>query len=210
MTSRKPLFVLPLVAVLSLTACADTGPRQTYGAAGGALAGGLLGGLFGRNAGAAAAGAVAGGIVGGAIGQRLDMQAGELKAAFGDDRIGVVNTGSELIVTMPQDILFASDSATLNGAIQSDLAVLATHLNKYPGSEVRVEGHTDNTGSATHNLRLSQDRAAAVANVLIGGGVLPGRVTPIGLGEDEPVASNLTADGRAQNRRVEIIIIPTA
>nr|WP_281842312.1 OmpA family protein [Sinisalibacter aestuarii] len=184
------------------------GPRQTTGAATGAVAGGLLGGVLGGNVGTAAVGAVAGGIVGGVIGQELDKQAGELRTSFGDSRIGVVNTGSSLVVTMPQDILFATDSATLSGPLRSDLAVLARHLNKYPDSNVQVVGHTDNVGSAAYNLNLSRQRASAVAAELISGGVSSGRVTSIGRGEDQPVASNLTAEGRAQNRRVEIVIIP--
>ncbi|GKY88229.1 OmpA family protein [Sinisalibacter aestuarii] len=208
MVRIKPVFVLPLVAAVTLTACTEMGPRQTTGAATGAVAGGLLGGVLGGNVGTAAVGAVAGGIVGGVIGQELDKQAGELRTSFGDSRIGVVNTGSSLVVTMPQDILFATDSATLSGPLRSDLAVLARHLNKYPDSNVQVVGHTDNVGSAAYNLNLSRQRASAVAAELISGGVSSGRVTSIGRGEDQPVASNLTAEGRAQNRRVEIVIIP--
>jgi len=112
------------------------------------------------------------------------------------------------VVTMPQDILFAIDSAQLSGNLQSDLAVLARHLDKYEDSNVQVIGHTDNTGAATYNLNLSRQRAAAVANTLISNGVASSRVTAIGRGEDQPVSSNLNAEGRAQNRRVEIIIIP--
>lgn len=210
MTSRKALIALPLTAALFLASCADTGPRQKYGAATGAVAGGLLGGLFGKSPVTAGAGAVAGGFVGSMIGQQLDAQAGELRAAFGDDRIGVVNTGSELVVTMPQDILFATDSAALSGTLRSDLAVLAGHLKKYGSSTIRVEGHTDNTGTAAHNLKLSQQRAATVANALIANGVAATRITPVGKGESDPVASNLSHGGRAANRRVEIIIVPTA
>jgi outer membrane protein OmpA-like peptidoglycan-associated protein len=151
---------------------------------------------------------VGGAIVGGMIGSELDKQAGELRGSFGDSRIGVVNTGSSLVVTMPQDILFATDSAQLSPALRSDLAVLARHLNKYPSSNVQVVGHTDNTGSAAYNLSLSRQRAASVANTLIDSGVSSSRITAIGRGEDQPLASNLTAEGRAQNRRVEIVIVP--
>lgn len=210
MTVAKPLFVLPLAAVLLLTACADTGPRQRVGAGTGAVAGGILGGLLGKSAGTAAVGAGIGAIAGGMIGQSLDAQAGDLRSSLGDDRIDVVNTGNSLVVTMPQDILFATDSASLTGTLRSDLRVLANHLNKYPNSNVQVIGHTDNTGSAAYNLNLSRQRASAVASELIGGGVNPGRITAIGRGEDQPVTSNLTPEGRAQNRRVEIIILPTA
>lgn len=210
MRHLKPVFVLPLAAVLMLSACADTGPRQTTGAATGAVAGGLLGGIISGRPAGAAVGAVGGALVGGAIGQQLDIQAGELRSDFGDSRIGVVNTGSSLVVTMPQDILFATDSAKLNPSIRADLRVLASHLNKYPDSSVQVIGHTDNEGAASYNLNLSRQRAASVTQVLLNQGVSPYRVTSIGRGEDQPVASNLTPEGRAQNRRVEIIIVPNA
>jgi outer membrane protein OmpA-like peptidoglycan-associated protein len=92
--------------------------------------------------------------------------------------------------------------------LQSDLGVLARHLQKYRNSTVQVVGHTDNVGDANYNLNLSRRRAAAVTAVLVSNGVSSGRVATIGKGEDQPIASNLTAQGRAQNRRVEIIIIP--
>ncbi|MCB1347933.1 MAG: OmpA family protein, partial [Maritimibacter sp.] len=123
--------------------------------------------------------------------------------------ISVVNTGTSLVVTMPEAILFATDSAELTASIRKNLRVLAQHLNKYPSSNVQVIGHTDNQGAASYNLNLSRQRAAAVTQVLMNQGVAPQRVTSIGRGEDQPIASNLTPEGRAQNRRVEIIIIPT-
>lgn len=210
MKQLKSAFVLPLAATLGLAGCADLGQREEAGVIAGAVAGGLIGAaLPGPSRPAqAAAGAVLGGVAGGMIGTTLDRQAGELRAGFGDSRIGVVNTGSSLIVTMPQDILFATDSAQLSSGLQSDLGVLARHLNKYPKSVVQVLGHTDNVGEASYNLSLSKQRAAAVRNVLVAGGVSSSRVSAIGKGEDRPIASNLTPEGRAQNRRVEIVIIP--
>ncbi|GGD26226.1 OmpA family protein [Sinisalibacter lacisalsi] len=208
MSIMKPVLVAPLAALLLLSACENAGERQRIGAGTGAVAGGILGGVLGGSPGTAAVGAVGGAIVGGAIGSELDKQAGELRGAFDDDRIGVVNTGSSLVVTMPQDILFATDSAQLTMSLRSDLGVLARHLNKYSRSNIQVVGHTDNTGSANYNLNLSRQRAAAVANTLIGNGVSSARITAIGRGEDQPIASNLTAEGRALNRRVEIVIIP--
>jgi outer membrane protein OmpA-like peptidoglycan-associated protein len=204
MSIAKPLYALPLAAVLLLTACTEMGPRQTTGAATGAVAGGLLGGFVGGNAGTAAVGAVGGG----AIGQQLDKQAGELRTAFNDGRIGVVNTGSSLVVTMPNDITFASGSARLTPAIRGDLRALARHLNKYPNSSVQVIGHTDSDGSAAYNLNLSRQRAAIVTQVLTNNGISPSRIVTIGRGEDQPVATNLSAEGKAQNRRVEIVILP--
>lgn len=210
MNAAKPILVLPLAAALLLTACANTGPRQQVGAGTGALAGGILGGLLGHSAGTAAVGAGIGAIAGGMIGQQLDAQAGDLRSSLGDDRISVVNTGNSLLVTMPDDITFATDSARLTPAIRANLRALAAHLQKYPNSTVQVIGHTDNTGSAAHNLDLSRQRAAAVTQVLVNNGIAAGRISAVGKGEDVPVASNLTPEGRAQNRRVEIVILPTA
>lgn len=210
MKAAKPILILPLAGILLLSACADMSDRQRTGAATGAVAGGILGGVLGKSVGTAAVGAGLGALAGGMIGQGLDAQAGELRSSFGDSRIGVVNTGSSLIVTMPQDILFATGSAELSGPLRSDLQVLARHLNKYPNSTVQVIGHTDNVGSAASNLTLSRQRASSVASELIAGGVRASRISAIGRGEDQPVASNLTAEGRAQNRRVEIVILPNA
>lgn len=208
MSIAKPVYALPLAAAFLLAACTEMGPRQTTGTATGAVAGGLLGGFVGGNAGTAAVGAVGGAIVGGAIGQQLDIQAGELRSTFDDGRIGVVNTGSSLVVTMPNDITFASGSAQLTQAIRSDLRALARHLKKYPNSSVQVIGHTDSDGSAAYNLNLSRQRAAVVTQVLTNNGISPSRIVTIGRGEDQPVATNLTAAGKAQNRRVEIVIVP--
>jgi outer membrane protein OmpA-like peptidoglycan-associated protein len=146
-------------------------------------------------------------VVGGAIGQQLDRQKAELDQGFTND-IDVINTGSELIVRMPNGILFDVDSAALRPQVQSDLNVLAGNLLRYPNSTIFVVGHTDNTGSAAHNQQLSQRRAQSVASVLMAGGVAPGRIIATGRGEDQPIASNLTPEGRQANRRVEITIRP--
>ena len=103
---------------------------------------------------------------------------------------------------------FATDSATLSADLQADLIALARNLNTYPESSVQIIGHTDNVGSAAYNEDLSLRRANAVLNVLAGQGVLVSRITPIGMGENRPVSTNLTEEGRAQNRRVEIVILP--
>ena len=120
----------------------------------------------------------------------------------------IVNNGDELVVIMPEGILFATDSAAVQPSIQNDLYTVADNLNRYPNTRVEIVGHTDNTGSAAHNRDLSQRRADAVAAILRNGGVSGTRIAAYGRGEDQPVASNLTAEGRAQNRRVEIHIIP--
>ena len=102
------------------------------------------------------------------------------------------------------------DSAALRPDLTNDLYAVAANLQKYPASTIQVVGHTDNTGTAGYNQDLSQRRAGSVAGVLISAGVPGSRIVAVGRGEDQPVASNLTPQGRAQNRRVEIVIRPNA
>jgi outer membrane protein OmpA-like peptidoglycan-associated protein len=155
----------------------------------------------GRNA---VFGAAAGAIAGGAIGAALDRQARDLRASMANDQILIRNTGEELIVTMPDGILFDFDSAAIRASLQSDLRALARNLQQYPDTTVDVIGHTDSDGSPEYNMDLSSRRAAAVAGVLLEEGVAPFRVRSFGRGEEQPVATNLTPEGRAQNRRVEV------
>lgn len=215
MILKTPL-ILASAAVLALAACDPTlapeeQQRTRTGAGIGAIAGALAGTQIGEgDIGNVLIGAAAGAAVGGAIGQQLDRQARDLRQAVGNDNITITNTGSELIVTMPQDILFATDSAAVRADLQRDLRAVAGNLQSYPNSTIQIIGHTDNTGSAAYNQDLSERRARSVAGVLIDAGVSPGRVAAFGRGEDRPVASNLTAEGRALNRRVEIIIRPNA
>ena len=178
-----------------------------------AIAGAVLGGLAGAIADDGGAkglilGAAGGAAVGAAAGSFLDRQAADLRRDFESDRIDVVNTGEELVVTMPQDILFDVDSARLSPDLRADLRTLGDSLNEYPDSNVLVFGHTDDTGSFDHNLELSQRRAGSVTRVLENRSVDPARLRTIGRGEDQPIASNDTDFGRAQNRRVEIVIRP--
>ncbi|WP_210529033.1 OmpA family protein [Rubellimicrobium arenae] len=202
-------------SVLALAACQAPAPGQDVsqtrnGAAVGAGIGALAGALTGDNPEErvrnAAIGAAVLGAAGAGVGAVLDRQEAELRAELGSGT--VTNTGNQLIVTLPQDILFGTDSASVSLQSQQDLRAVANSLNNYPNTTVNVVGHTDNTGDAAYNQDLSERRAQAVAQVLIGSGVSPARVNTIGRGEDAPIASNQTVAGRAQNRRVEIIITP--
>ena len=221
MTQLKIATLAVTAGLLFVTACTDvntptgkkntrTGEGAAIGAASGAAFGALVAGKNKNRAKTAALGAVAGGIVGGLIGNQLDQQAAELEAQFANDRIQIINDGNKLTVVMPQDILFAIDSTAVKPALRSDLRVLAKSLRNYPDSVVVVFGHTDNTGSAEHNQLLSEGRAASVASIIASNGVASSRLRSRGKGEDAPVASNLTPEGRAQNRRVEIIIRPNS
>ncbi len=220
MISSKLSLVLAGVSMMAVTACTDpnaigTDPnaKTKNGALIGALTGATIGIIKGDNKEERRKGAIVGGIIGAGggavIGSQLDKQEAELRQNLGGTA-RIVNTGNQLIVTLPQDILFASDSAFVRPDLRSELTTLADSINRYPNTTVNVLGHTDNTGSAAYNLDLSNRRADAVANILMDAGVAPFRVVSRGRGEDQPVATNLTEEGKAQNRRVEIIITPNA
>lgn len=214
--SRTPLL-LAGGALVALAACQEPLPNQTSDQARqGALIGAGVGALAGalsaddeddriRNA---VIGAGVFGAAGAAIGANLDRQEAELRAQLGPNT-GLTRAGNQLTVTLPQDILFATDSTALTPTLQGDLQTVAASLNRYPETTVNVIGHTDSTGEAAYNFDLSQRRAQAVASVLINSGVSGGRINAVGRGEDQPVATNQTAGGRAQNRRVEIVITGT-
>ena len=211
----KPLSIAALTGALALSACTDPSAlgdpanrQRDTGVLVGAGAGALLGNLVGGDTRATAAGAVIGGVAGGLIGNQLDKQEADLRNSLGNQNVLINNTGDRLIVTLPQDILFATDSTSVRSDLQRDLRVVANNLQSYPNSTVQVLGHTDNTGDAAYNQDLSERRAQSVVSVLIGAGVAPGRLVAVGRGEDAPVASNLTPEGRARNRRVEIVILP--
>ena len=216
MTLMKLPLVFATTSLLAVTACSGTGgpndnENTRIGAGTGALAGALIGAATADNRAdrqrQAVIGAALGAGAGAAIGSALDRQEEELRQALGNNA-SVVNNGSNLTVTLPNNVLFATDSATVSGTSQNDLFAVARSLNNNPNSSVSVIGHTDNVGDAGYNFDLSQRRAQAVASVLISGGVAPQRIRSIGRGEDAPIASNLTAEGRQQNRRVEIVITP--
>jgi len=211
--SLKPVLALAAATVLVAACAVDPYSdinRTQQGAVAGAIAGGVLGAATGsgNRMPEALIGAGVGALAGGVIGASLDRQAAELRAQLGNN-IDVRNTGDEIVVTMAQDILFATDSATLRPDLRSDLRAIATNLQRYPDSAIIVTGHTDSTGTMAYNQNLSERRADSVAAVLIESGVSARRVVARGAGQTRPVASNDTAAGRAQNRRVEIVIRPT-
>jgi outer membrane protein OmpA-like peptidoglycan-associated protein len=209
------MFRLPVIvgaSALVLAACAPDPNSQQNRTMTGALTGAGVGAVVGlatgnRSPERAVAGAIIGGTAGALIGQQLDRQAAELRAQLGNN-VNVQNTGQELILTLPQDLLFATDSAVLRPDLQADLRAIARNLVAYPNSDVIVVGHTDNTGSAAHNQALSERRAGSVATVLRNEGVAPARLQTIGRGFTQPIADNSTPQGRQQNRRVEIFIRP--
>lgn len=208
LTVKLPLAVM--TAAFALTACVEPGQKTRQGAATGAALGAAAGLVFGKGErkDEVIKGALAGGLIGGAIGNRLDAQERALRGSIGDSGALITNTGSELIVTLPESITFETDSTFVRPSVQTTLTKLANNLNQYPDTTVDVIGHTDNVGTEAYNQDLSARRAAAVSGILIRSGVSSGRIRAYGRGERDPVATNLNPEGRAQNRRVEIVIIP--
>lgn len=211
MTLRTSFFLLGAGALV-LAGCVDPYSdrnRSRDGAVTGALIGGMIGLSNDDNRlRRTLTGAAVGAIAGGAIGASLDKQAADLRAQMGSDGVQIVNTGSELVVTMSQDILFEVNSTAVRPDLRRDLAAVAANLQRYPENRLDVIGHTDSSGAAAFNQDLSERRAYAVATILRDAGVPGGRLMAYGRGEEQPVASNLTPEGRAQNRRVELIIRP--
>jgi outer membrane protein OmpA-like peptidoglycan-associated protein len=140
----------------------------------------------------------------------MDRQYVDLEASFADTGVTVERRGDALVIMLPADVTFAFDRSEIRPRFFGVLNAFAETLRNYPGSDVEVVGHTDSVGSETYNLALSERRGRTVAEYLVARGVEPARLTVEAMGESEPIASNATAEGRAANRRVELIIHPRA
>ena len=198
-------------AAVGLAACTTpegTPDRRATGAAAGAVGGAALGQALGRDSRSTLIGGAAGAILGGVVGAELDRQAAELERQLAGTGAGVVNTGNEIIVSLPEAITFDFDSAQLRPQFRGPLLDVSRNLQAYPNTDVTVIGHTDSVGSRAYNQQLSERRAQAVRNVLVEGGTAPGRIRTVGMAFDRPIATNATPEGRAMNRRVEIVITP--
>ena len=174
----------------------------------GAAAGAVIGGLIGKATGNTAEGAIIGAVIGGAggalIGHYMDKQAEEMKQDLKNAKVERVGEGIK--ITFDSGILFDVNKSDLRSEARTNIENLAKILNKYEDTNILIEGHTDSTGSAEHNQKLSEERAGAVANFAKGLGVAGPRFTTVGYGETQPIAANSTVSGRQQNRRVEIAI----
>jgi outer membrane protein OmpA-like peptidoglycan-associated protein len=205
----KKLLYIALIGVLSIAilSCASMS-RKEKGALIGATAGAVIGGVIGDKAGSTTAGVIMGAAIGGAagaiIGDYMDKQAAEMERDLEGARIERVGEGIK--ITFQSGILFDIDKSELQPAARENLSKLAGILNKYNDTEILIEGHTDSTGSEEHNMDLSIRRANSVGVYLTDEDVSPVRFKLLGYGEAQPIASNDTAEGRKQNRRVEIAI----
>jgi outer membrane protein OmpA-like peptidoglycan-associated protein len=211
MTSLSRIALLAIGAAF-LAACSNldgSANRTGTGALIGAGAGTLIGNMVDNSTTGRVAGAAIGTIAGATVGAMLDQQHRQLTEDLQGSGATVVNTGNQLVVTLPESITFDTGSAIVHPDYVDEIALVARSLRDNPDSTVLVVGHTDNVGATDYNQALSERRAAAVAAILTSNGVAPGRVGTVGRGYGQPVASNDTPGGRARNRRVEIIITPT-
>jgi outer membrane protein OmpA-like peptidoglycan-associated protein len=216
----RALIITTIVSGLALSGCTTdpaTGQYEfsktaAYGG-GGALLGAVVGAATGRGkdrAHRALAGAAIGGLAGGGVGAYMDHQEAKLRQQMQGTGINVQHNaqtgGTDLI--MPGNITFATARSDINPSFAGTLSQLAQTLSSYNQTSLSVRGYTDNVGNSAYNQQLSQDRANAVANYLIQNGVNSSRVQATGYGMSNPIASNSSEQGRSQNRRVEISVIP--
>jgi outer membrane protein OmpA-like peptidoglycan-associated protein len=199
------LLALATAGAGSAAACARNAQRGlVIGAAGGAVVGGIIGKVSGSTAKGAIIGAAVGGAAGAIIGDQMDRQAAELRQNIPGATVERVGEGIQ--VTFASGLLYDFDSDAVKPDARANLQSLAQSLDKYPDSDLLILGHTDSVGTDDYNKRLSVSRADAAAEYLVAQGVDRSRIATGGLGEEEPVAPNATADGRSRNRRVEVAI----
>ncbi|RZJ70910.1 OmpA family protein [Flavobacterium sp.] len=215
----KKLTIIAMAIIttvsMSITGCeAVQNTNQTQrGAAVGAVSGAVIGGVLGNNVGkggrgalGAIAGGIIGGVAGGVIGNRMDKQAREIDNAVPGAEVERVGEGIKL--TLKENaVRFDVNKSTLTPTAKANLDKLIPVFNNYPDTNITIFGYTDNTGTVEHNLTLSEQRAASVRSYLSGKGLSSSRFTTTGYGIADPIATNETADGRAQNRRVEFAIV---
>ena len=214
-------IIVAALAALALSACSTVNPytgesqlSNTAGGAligtgGGALAGALIGTAVGGDARVGALiGAGVGGLTGAAIGNYMDQQEAELRAQLQGTGVSVTRVGQQIILNMPSNITFATDQSSVQPQFNQTLVSVALVLKKFDKTLVDVSGHTDSQGDDAYNLELSRKRAISVATILANQGIVQQRFSITGRGENNPIASNSTEQGRSQNRRVEIQLSP--
>lgn len=221
MRAKLILISASIAALLGATACTTTDPYSSTprrnntgtGIIAGAVGGALLGYLTntsnseeGREN--ALLGAGIGALAGGAVGVYMDRQQAALERELSGTGVGVAREGDVLILRMPSDVTFPTNQSGISPAFYPVLDDVVAVLQRYDQSTIDIIGHADSRGTDEYNLGLSRDRASNVARYLVDKGVLPARLYVEGRGEAQPIASNDTAAGQAQNRRVEITIRP--
>ncbi|MEM8844413.1 MAG: OmpA family protein [Pseudomonadota bacterium] len=213
--------VIPFVLVLFvISACSTTNPytgekktsNLAKGAGIGAAAGAVVGLISGDDSRSrkknALIGAGIGAIAGGSVGYYMDVQEAKLREKLAGTGVSVTRDGDNIILNMPSNITFAVDSSDISSNFYAILNSVVIILKEYDKTLIEIMGHTDSTGSAEYNLKLSKQRADSVADYFRSQDILAARLTTYGYGKDYPVATNDTVAGRALNRRVEIVLVP--
>jgi outer membrane protein OmpA-like peptidoglycan-associated protein len=210
-TNIAALFIssaLMLTSCESIQNANNTQKGAAIGTASGAVIGGILGNNIGKGKNAALGavlGGIVGGVAGGVIGNKMDKQAKDIKNALPGAEVERVGEGIK--ITLSENMVnFAFNSAELTSSAKTNLDKLATVLINNPDTNINIYGHTDNKGTAQVNQKISENRANSVKNYLISKGIASSRMITMGRGFSEPIASNDTDAGRAQNRRVEFAI----
>jgi outer membrane protein OmpA-like peptidoglycan-associated protein len=211
-SSRIQITALALGSLL-LAGCASTGNPDTAKTRSGAAIGAGIGAVIGLLSKGdkfdnAAIGAAIGGLGGAAIGNYQDQQERKLRAQLANTGVEVQRVGNNITLDMPGGVTFATNSADINANFYSVLDQVAATLGEFNQTVIEVAGHTDSTGARAYNMTLSERRAGSVVSYLSGRGIARERMIAVGAGPDHPVDTNETAEGRAQNRRVEITIVP--
>ncbi len=214
MKNQGKAIGLSILSIFLLSACDDiaNSPQKNtvQGAGIGAATGALAGLILGDSKKDVVIGTIAGTAIGGVVGNRLDKQEQALRDSLSSKDTTIHNTGSELIVTLPEGITFDTDSTYVRNDFRPEIYKIANNLRQYPDTTVDVVGHTDSSGSEEYNQALSADRAYSVTDILTDQGVSDSRIVSYGRGETTPIASNDDEFGKSKNRRVEIVIRPAA
>lgn len=204
---RKRILYILFIGFFIAAGCNSLSRGQKgaiIGTGGGAAVGAVIGEAAGNTALGAIVGATVGGAAGAIIGEQMDKQAEEMKEEV--DGATIKRIGEGIVVEFNDNILFDFDSSELSQEAQNNLKKLADILQKYPDTDITIQGHTDSSGSEDYNQQLSERRALAVAHFIAEEGINGPRMTIIGFGETEPKYSNETDLGQSQNRRVEFLI----
>ena len=211
-SKNKFLKVIVLASSVCLTACQtvdpNTGETKTSNTIKGAAIGALVCGAIGarENSQHARNAALGCGAIGAGIGAYMDSQEEELRKSLADTGVSVERNGDNINLIMPGNITFATAKSEIQQDFYPILDSVAKVLGNYKETAIEIEGHTDSVGSMSYNLELSEQRAKSVSTYLAGKGIAEQRIIHFGKGPMRPVASNQSAEGRAQNRRVEIRI----
>jgi len=208
MTKKILILAVGMAFLMASVNCASWN-KTTRGAVIGGAGGAVVGGVIGHAAGNTILGAIIGAAVGGAagafIGSYMDKQAAEMQRDLEGAEIQRIGEGIK--ITFDSGILFDIDKSNLRPVSETNLAKLAKILNKYPDTNILIEGHTDDTGTDEHNMILSKERAQSVSLYLATLNVMSARFSITGYGETQPIVTNDTAAGQQKNRRVDIAVI---